>query len=309
MSFGVSISDVAMVVNLAWSTLEGAKKACGEHDELTKQLSSLHLTLEHLQSEVANRNSVINSHTGGRRRDLETHIRGCLRHLKRIGSVLTKYNRLQDESGNLWQRIQFGTKGVKDVSESQLKLSTYTTAITLTLHLLSLGSQGRVEKELSRQRGEAKGLRASINLLLAKQNVVSREGTQDGSIRSNPHEEREFWRSFRKELADEGLKSSVIHAHKSLIKAYVKEYVENIHCSPFSLIQLLSYFGLVTEKYWMRILFVFRQGLVRRRQTLIEQNWMTLQHRDSTSSQQLRTPTTICQFIIFRLMVLIMEKN
>ncbi|PVH83809.1 hypothetical protein DL98DRAFT_615139 [Cadophora sp. DSE1049] len=225
MSFGVSISDIAMVVKLAWSTLEGAKKACGEHDELTKEISSLHLTLEHLRSEVADPESVINMHKGGRRKDLEIHISGCRRHLRRINSVLTRYNRLQNGSGSMWQRIQFGTAGVKDISESQLKLSTYTTAITLTLNLISMGSQGRVEKELSHQRGEAKGLRASINLLLAKQNVVSREGTRDGSFRSISHDERKFWRGFRQELADEGFKSSVINSRKDLIIAYLKEYV------------------------------------------------------------------------------------
>ncbi|KAK0100839.1 hypothetical protein ONS95_007286 [Cadophora gregata] len=226
MSCGVKISNINMVIKLARSTLKAAKKAYGEDDEFTEEILSLHLTLELLRSEVTDPESMINKHKGGRRKDFETYIASCRAHLRRIKSVLRGYNRLKIGSGSVSQRIQFGTAGVKEISDSQLKLSTYTTVITLTLNLLSLGSQGRVEKELSRLRGEAKRLRPSINLLLAKQNALSREETKDESFRAISQDDWKLSHSFIKHLEADGFKRSLVRAHKNLIIAYIKELSE-----------------------------------------------------------------------------------
>ncbi|KAH7357057.1 hypothetical protein BKA65DRAFT_592584 [Rhexocercosporidium sp. MPI-PUGE-AT-0058] len=226
MSCGISISDVAVLVELAWTTVEGAKKACGEESDLRKGIRGSHMTLEHLHSELSNPESVLNSAKGGRRKDLEIHIRGCRRHLRRINSILVKHDNLHSGNGRPWQRIQLGSEAIKDVSKCALKLAKYTAAITLTLHLLSLGSQGKVEKELSHLRGELKGMRASINIILAKQNMGSRGETRDGLIPANLQDEKEYWHSFWRQLAREGFKTNAICSHKDLIKAYVKELDE-----------------------------------------------------------------------------------
>jgi hypothetical protein len=140
-----------------------------------------------------------------------------------MNSVITKFNALPDEerSGRqLWQRIRFGTGAVKDVADIRLKISTYTTAISMTLHLLSLGSQGRVERRLLRQGGELAGITESINLLVAKLSSSSPEGS---IMTAYSNDDKAFWRALRRELVRDGYPSRVIHNHKDLIRDYVKE--------------------------------------------------------------------------------------
>jgi hypothetical protein len=223
MSFGFGISDIALLIQLAWSTFDGAKRACGEHDDLTKEVLSLHSILNHLRSEVRNPKSLINLAAENRRMELDNHLRGCGRHLRRMNSVLTKFNALPDEerSGKqLWQRIRFGNGAVKDVADIRLKMSTYTTAISMTLNLLSLGSQGRVEQRLIRQGGELTGITESINLLVAKLTASSPEGS---IMTTYSNDDKAFWRALRRELVEDGYPSKVIQSHKVLIQDYVKE--------------------------------------------------------------------------------------
>jgi hypothetical protein len=223
MSFGFGISDIALLIQLAWSTFDGAKRACGEHDDLTKEVLSLHSILNHLHSEVRNPDSLINLAEENRRTELHNHLRGCGRHLRRMNSVITKFNALPDEerSGRqLWQRIRFGSGAVKDVADIRLKMSTYTTAISITMHLLSLGSQGRVERRLIRQGGALTGITESINLLVAKLTASSPESS---IMTTYLNDDKSFWRALRRELVEDGYPSRVIQGHKDLIQDYVRE--------------------------------------------------------------------------------------
>jgi len=223
MSFGFGISDVITLVELAYATFDGAKRACGEHDELTQEMSSLVTVLDHVQSEISDPDSPINMARGHRRKELENHIEGCLRHVRQMNTILTNFNALSDMergSGSLWQKVRFGNGAVKDIAQIRLKISTYTTAITISLTLLSLGSRGEAERQLSRQRGELRGIIESVNMLVAKLNAASYEG----SIWTKcTDDDVGFWRDFRRQLVKRGYRSRVIRSHESLIQAYVRE--------------------------------------------------------------------------------------
>ncbi|KAL2073600.1 hypothetical protein VTL71DRAFT_10926 [Oculimacula yallundae] len=216
-------TDVCALVELAMATVEEVRNAAGGHHELTEEIESSFMTLDHLKSKILDPTSVINKAKGGRRKDLEIHIRGCRRHLRRIRSTLIKFNATRNGIAQSRHNIQFGDSALKEVSRSRMKLSTYASAITMTLHLLSLGHQGSVEKELSRQRGDAKSLRAEINLVLAKRTVLARSGTGDRSARSVSGAGNDFWPSFLHDLRRKGLESKIVNGNKNLIKAYVKE--------------------------------------------------------------------------------------
>ncbi|KAF4629585.1 hypothetical protein G7Y89_g8561 [Cudoniella acicularis] len=145
MSFGYGVSDALTLIQLAWRTVDGARRACGEHDDLTKEVSSLHSVLEHLQAEMSNSDSLVNLADKNRRDELQNHMAGCVIHLRTMDSILTKYNALDDEKRStkkLWQKIRFGNGEVMDLAELWLKISTYTIAITMSLNLMLLGSQG-----------------------------------------------------------------------------------------------------------------------------------------------------------------------
>ena len=80
----------------------------------------------------------------------------------KVHAYLTRQNSFQQ-----WTCIRSRTNWIE--------ILTYTSAIGISLQLLSLGSQGRVERQLGRQGGELRGIREAINLLLAKRNAVARD--------------------------------------------------------------------------------------------------------------------------------------
>ncbi len=161
MSFGYSVSDVIVLSQLAWRAIEGVRKAHGEQDELTREVTSLHAILQHHREELSNPESVTNCVKDERQAELEDLTAGCEHVLKITDEVLTRSNALRDakRSGKkLWQKVRVGNGEMKDLAEIRLKISTHTSAITMEPNLLSLGSQGRVENQLSCQRGDLEGI-------------------------------------------------------------------------------------------------------------------------------------------------------
>jgi hypothetical protein len=223
MSFGYSVSDIIGLVQLAWTAVEGARRACGEYDDLTRELSSLHSVLNHLHFELSNPESLVNSAEDVRRAELSNHIRGCERHLGHMNTILIKYNSLSDKDRKgkqLWKKFRFGNGPVHVVAKIRGKISTYTAAISMSLHLLALGSQGRVERRLTGQAGDLRGIRESINLLVAKASSQSPEGSV---MTDYANDETAFWRNLRRELVNDGYPSKAIQGQKKLIQDYIRE--------------------------------------------------------------------------------------
>lgn len=125
MSFGYSVGDAILLTQLAWRTVQDTRQACGEHDELTREVSSLHKVLERLQRELANPESPLNHADDSRRKELNEVGSGCEQILKVMDSIVTKYNALSEDkrSGKkLWQKIKFGNGEVKDLPDLRLKV-------------------------------------------------------------------------------------------------------------------------------------------------------------------------------------------
>jgi hypothetical protein len=223
MSFGYSISDIIGLVQLAWTAVEGARRACGEYDDLTRELSSLHSVLNHLHFELSNPESLVNSTEDVRRAELSKHIKGCERNLGHMNAILIKYNALSDKDRKgkqLWKKLRFGNGPVHEVAKIQAKITTYTAAISMSLHLLALGSQGRVERHLTGQAGDLRGIRESINLLVAKATAQSPEGSV---MTDYANDETTFWRNLRRELVNDGYPSKAIQGQEKLIRDYIRE--------------------------------------------------------------------------------------
>lgn len=233
MSFGFSISDIVGLIQITTKTIEGTKKACGEYNDLTREVLSLHDVLEQLRLDLSDPLSLLHHANKSRKLELRNHVSGCEKQLIVMDAILEKYNNLGEEERsitNVWQKVRFGNGEARDLDKTRLKLSTYTSAIGMSLQLVSLGSQGRVERELGRQSGDIRGIREAINLLLAKREAISREGSNAGgsiatdSIYSN--DDPAFWRGLRKDLNRRRFPSKVLKPHKDLILDYVQELSE-----------------------------------------------------------------------------------
>lgn len=151
MSFGYSIGDAVLLTQLAWKTVQNARKACGEHDELTREVVSLHVVLRRLEQEVEKPGNPIHDGKSSDtyKEELKAIVDGCKKVLNVLDQVLTKYNTLseQERSGRkLWQRIRFENNKMRDLMEQRGKLTYYTSAISLFLNMISMGTIGRVER-------------------------------------------------------------------------------------------------------------------------------------------------------------------
>ena len=203
MSFGYGVGDAVLLLQLAWKTLQATHKACGEHDELTREVSSLHRVLKRLQRELDDSESLLNRSGDDRRQELREVGDGCTTLLNVLNSILEKYNALPEEkrSGRkLWQKIRFGNGEMQDLSEIRLKLSTHTSAILMMVNLCSLGSQGRVETQLNNVGGELEGIRGKVDWIAANMTARSAEGTMS------------VWTSYADD--DRALVSGTFHLRK-----------------------------------------------------------------------------------------------
>jgi hypothetical protein len=227
MSFGTSVGDIILIVQLAWNTVQGAKQACGEHDELTREVASLHKVLNRVRREISRSSS--SRENDQRKKELDEHVAGCEHILRVMNEVLVKYNALGEDKKKgrnlkrLWKKIKFANGEKSDLADIRSKLTTHTSALMMSLKLYTLGSLGRVEEQLCNQGGELKGIKESINWIAANM-TASKSTACEGSVWTTyENDDRGFWRELRRELHSDGFPRSALEKRKNLIKAYVKE--------------------------------------------------------------------------------------
>ena len=82
------------VTQLAYSTVQNARKACGAHSALAREVNSLHVVLTRLESEVSSPGSILSSSAAGRgsdgREEKVKELAGLVRDCERVLSVLQK---------------------------------------------------------------------------------------------------------------------------------------------------------------------------------------------------------------------------
>jgi hypothetical protein len=119
--------------------------------------------------------------------------------------------------------VKFGNGEMQDLDEIRSELATYTQAITLSLNLVGLSRQGKVERYMENHGDELREIKASLNWVTAKFQV--REGSKHGerSRLSSYEGDDEVWKMFKRELIHDGFSSQVLGRHKETIKKYVME--------------------------------------------------------------------------------------
>lgn len=156
MSFGYSVGDFVLLTQLAWTVAENSRKACGEHDELAREVNNLHMVLRRLSDEVSKPDSLLSVDKDDRLDEIQNIARDCRRLLRALDKQLAKYNALTGEKrsfAKLWQQVRFGNGMMKNLNDVRLKVSSYTSVLTIYINLLSIGSQGRIERHMYAQGG------------------------------------------------------------------------------------------------------------------------------------------------------------
>lgn len=222
MSLGYSTVKIVNLAQLALQTVQNAKRACGEHDELTREVTSLHAVLSRLQKTAQQPDSLLNKSDEATKTEIESTVEDCGKVLEVLAKILDKYNSLSEETKavrKLWTRVRFGNGEMMDLGDLRSKVGTYTSLITLQVNLIALGSQGRVEDHLSRHGSRLKAMQQSINFITASLST----GREASILTIYSGDDKLVWRELRRELVAEGFSSNVISKHKTAIVAYVKD--------------------------------------------------------------------------------------
>lgn len=225
MSFGWSGSDVFLLAQLARDAVQSARKACGEHDELTRETVRLHAVLQRLAREVAKGGeSPINRPGGTAREQLERIAGDCEVVLKQFDRIVTAYASLGEEKGGarkIWQRVRFGNGQRAELGDLRSKLVAYTSEMLLYLNLVSMSTVGRIEQRMNRDEGILRDIKVAVEKKTAHAVLGA---NQEGAVWTTyTSDDAGFWRGLRRDLVKDGLPSAAIHKHKRLIKQYVEE--------------------------------------------------------------------------------------
>ena len=224
MSFGWSGSDVFLLAQLAWNTVQNSRKACGEYDDLTRETLRLHAVLQRLAQEVAKPESPINRPGESSKEQLERIAIDCEVVLTKLDKIVTAYASLGEEKRSarkIWQKVRFGNGQLVDLREVRSKLMSYTSEMLLYLNLVSMSTVGRIEQRMSRDEGVLRDIKIAVEKKTAHTTLGD---NHEGSVwTSYTGDDTGFWRGLRRDLIKDGLPSAAIHKHKHLIKKYVKE--------------------------------------------------------------------------------------
>ncbi|TVY56325.1 hypothetical protein LSUE1_G010039 [Lachnellula suecica] len=227
MSFGYSVGDFMLLTQLAYRIIQNARRACGAHDDLAREVSSLHIVLQRVQSEVSKPDSLLNNAEDNRRRELERLARHCERVLRVLEQILDKYNALSQEKRSvtkLWQKVRFGNGEMLDLGKIRTELATHTQALNMFLNLLSIGSQGKVEKYMDSHGEELREIKHSLHWVTASTQANSHE--EKSILTTYGEDDKAIWKAFRRELIDEGFSCQILDKHRRTIKKYVLELGE-----------------------------------------------------------------------------------
>ena len=228
MSFGWAGSDVFLLAQLAWNTIQNTRKACGDYDELTGETLRLHAILQRLEQEVAKPDSPVNRPGDTSKKQLEHIASDCGNVLEQLDKIVAAYAALTEEkrSGRkIWQKVRFGNGQMADLSDLRLKMTRYTSEMLFYMNLVTMGTVGRIEQQMTKDGGVLNNIKIAVEKKTAH-SVLSEANVEGSTMTSYNNDDTSFWRSLRRELVKEGLPSAAIHEHKHLIKAYVKELAD-----------------------------------------------------------------------------------
>jgi hypothetical protein len=224
MSFGYSINNFLALTQLAYNTVQNARKACGAHGSLVREVNSLHIVLQRLHVEVSKPNSILTQTGDNRKKELATLVGDCRRVLRILLQILEKYNELSEEKRSvtkLWQRVKFGNGEMQDLGKIRSELATYTQAITLFVNLLAIGSQGEVGKYMDSHGAELREIKQSLHWVTASMQAKSPK--ESSILTTYSEDDKDIWKAFRRELINEGFSSQMLAKHKRTIQNYVLE--------------------------------------------------------------------------------------
>lgn len=220
--FGYSISDVIAFGEFVYKVVKNSRKACGEHDELTSEVSAFHVALKHLETEIKRPASPL-THPHGTDHGLVLTdlVHDSRKLLENLDNILVKYNALSEPERSvkkIEKMIRFGNGEMADLGEYRAKLASFKETMSLHLQLAAAGTMGRVERQMIDAGCVLKEIKTAVD------GITKSRSTYEGSILTTyAGDDKAVWRGFRRDLIGGGFLSADVEKYKPLIKAFVQK--------------------------------------------------------------------------------------
>ncbi|KFY10342.1 hypothetical protein V491_07695, partial [Pseudogymnoascus sp. VKM F-3775] len=228
MTFGSNPADIIIVLDYTRRLYRQCKNADDAYFEIGREIRALHTVLRHLKYEVQAPESILNRDRALYARDLAPLIADCRFTLEDLEGLLRKYGDIRNDdksgsaTGRLWNQIKFGSIEMDQLGSVRVKLINHKTNITALLDTIQLRESSRVATTLDNHGGQ-------LDVILDKvDSIASRMGQRAASLMTTyEDDDKEVWKSFRRELVMEGFSSDVLTRHKDVLRAYIRQIDQN----------------------------------------------------------------------------------
>jgi predicted small secreted protein len=231
MSFGYSVGDFILLVQLAHRTFRNCQKAGEEYNEIACEVHNLHSVLRTLRSEAQRPDSKVFKQDASSMKQLIATAEGCKNVLTTLDIILAKYEglKVEGEAGarkKLWQKLRFGSK-TEELGVIRGKLIAYTSTISVLLDIVQIKAADRVESKIDKGFMEIVGrfekMRKEIYNMASQARAVARNGSTLSllSLSTYKGDDKEVWQDFRRELINKGFSSQNLDKYKAVLQAYM----------------------------------------------------------------------------------------
>lgn len=176
--------------------------------------------MEELQDEASTDRSILNTQGAPRKKELLMMIDNLSQVLKQIDAIVDKFQRLGRRERRIWNQFRLSNE---DLDKVRGKLTFHVNAINAFIASLSRSTLVRIETVLKELVSEVHEGRRSPS-------VVSVNDTQDQSV----------WRELESELAEDGISRADVAPHKSAIKVFLFNLLNDTAAETMSLNEVVS---------------------------------------------------------------------
>lgn len=122
MSFGFSVSDLVLAVQIAHNLWQEAQDAPGAFRAVSAEVASLKLVLQDVQETVTSRDIEL-----AKQAELGQLVDGCNGVLTELQTLLHKYKSLGTQSKRTWDRLRWGKEPIEKI---RLRLVSHVSLLT-----------------------------------------------------------------------------------------------------------------------------------------------------------------------------------
>lgn len=231
MSFGFSVGDCILLIDIARTQYNNCVAAGTEYQEISRDIKTLSNVLELLHDESSKASSPLQHGDRAFATQLAPAVNGCKHILEDLQTLLASYeglsgNKAVNPTRKLWHKIRFGSKR-QALGEVRGKIVFYTTTISVLLDTLQLRATGRLEDKLDATSTAMMDAFQSMKLAMVEEALkaksVSRQQSTASLLSMSTYNEddKEVWREFRRQLISKGFKSNQLDRHSDMLQSYL----------------------------------------------------------------------------------------